>query len=178
MAELIARGHRPTLQEDGDETNLVQGTKRLTPASHRPNAPGEDEGTGVPMGKSQRAQATYRGRTSHSAGRCPVWRAAMCQSVVHSVENEEFRDSGRRTSRSVDPPAPMGQFVPPCYGDHSGNGGLGRPRLTDAAREKKTKRIVMREGGFFTHCRCTSGGRILTNVRCKPRVLNQVNVAP
>ena len=48
-----------------------------------------------------------------------------------------------------------------------------KPRLTDTTREKRTKQIMMSEGGF-THCCCTSGGVssrhcTLLNPRPKPR---------
>ena len=69
MAELIAQGHRPTPEEEGDETNLVQGTKRFTPASYRRRAPGEDEGAGVPNGEEPASSANIPGTTGERSTR-------------------------------------------------------------------------------------------------------------
>ena len=51
MAELMARGHRPTPEEEGDEANLMQGTKRPRPPSHRRRALEEDTGEEVSDGE-------------------------------------------------------------------------------------------------------------------------------
>ena len=61
MAELMARGHRPTPEEEGDEANLVQGNKRLRPPSHRRRALQEDTGEEVLNGEEATSSTNIPG---------------------------------------------------------------------------------------------------------------------
>ena len=97
MAELRARGHRPT-PEKNDEANLMQGTKRSLPPSCRRRALEEDINEQVLRGEeatsSTNIPGTREGRSTRedpipreedltaedwavmdAVERCPVWRA-------------------------------------------------------------------------------------------------------